>query len=107
MKSDMCPHCGYNFAADDVIVDGYWVLEPLKVVYRGQQLPITPQEAGALYTIAKGAGAFVKYEAIVNRITSSESLNLAYVVMSRLKRKLPVTPFEGERGHGVRWTGAN
>lgn len=106
MSHDMCPHCGYNFTVDDVIVDGPWVLEPARATYRGQRAAITPQEAGALYTIAKGNGAIVKYEAILNRITSSEALNHAYVVMVRLKRKLPAIPFETERGHGVRWVGS-
>lgn len=104
---DMCPHCGYNFERDEAIVDGVWLLEPTRVGYRGQRTVLSPQEAGALYTIAKGAGAIVRYEAILNRITSSEAMNHAYVVISRLKRKLPVQPFEIIRGHGVRWIGSN
>jgi DNA-binding response OmpR family regulator len=104
---EMCPHCGYNFERDDVIVDGVWLLEPTRAKYRSQSVGISPQEAGALYTIAKGAGDVVRYEAILNRITSSEAMNHAYVVISRLKRKLPVQPFEIIRGHGVRWTGSN
>ena len=104
---EMCPHCGFNFVVDEVIVDGSWMLEPTRALYRGHKVPISFQEAGALYTIAKGNGCVVNYEAILNRITSSEAMNHAYVVMSRLKKKLPAIPFEVERGHGVRWIGGH
>ena len=102
---DMCPHCGYNFERDDAIHDGRWVLNATHATYRGKQVQISPQEASALYSIAKGEGVLVSYEAVLNRITSSEALNHAHVVVCRLKRKLPVVPFDVVRGLGLKWTG--
>lgn len=103
--ADMCPHCGFNLKPDLAIVAGDWHLTASSTHLRGDRLDLTPQQSAVLYTIAKGRGAVVSAEVIMNRVSSSDSVNIVHVLLSRLRRRLRVIPFRTERGHGFRWTG--
>lgn len=105
--SGMCPHCGYNLEADAPIVRGKWRLEPNSCRYGRTTISLTPVEAGVLYAIAKGAGGWVKAEAIQNRVTDAEGGKIVAVMVYRIRKKLgakcPIEGSRGRSGRGYRW----
>ncbi len=107
--ADMCPHCGYNLAPDQLIEAGRWVLSPTETFYDGERLDVTKQQAAVLHTLAKARGVCVPPEVIKNRVSDSErgDNNIVYVLMRRLRMRLPSVPFERAYGVGFRWKGDN
>ena len=105
--SEMCPHCGYNFAADAPIRLGKWMLTPQLALRGGKDTGLTRTEANVLYAIAKGGGQWVTADAILNRVTDSECRNVVTVMVHRARRKLgklwPVESGRGRGSHGYRW----
>lgn len=106
----MCPHCGYDFAADAPIEVGPWRVTPKTVTYRGVDVSVSRCEAGVLFALAKAGGDFVGVDALLNRVTDKENPNIIAVMVSRLRRKLPAAAIETVRGAGAgeggyRWIG--
>lgn len=77
----------------------------MQVEYRDKSLRLSPSCSGVLYAIAKARGAIVHAEALLNRVSDSENINVLYVHVTRLKKCLPEVPFELVWGQGYRWTG--
>lgn len=103
----MCPHCGYDFAADAPILRGRWKLTPTAAYLDGSDCYLTRSQAGVLYSIAKADGEWVSTEALLNRNSYSESPNIVAVFVSQIRRKLgDAMPVESRRGYhagGYRW----
>lgn len=104
----MCPHCGYNLAADEPLRLGEWLLTPSTCAFGTTDLGLTPQEAHILYTIAKGGGDWVKAKAIINRVSDSDETAIVSMALARARKKLegrdPVQSRPGPYG-GYRWVG--
>lgn len=104
-----CPHCGYNLKADPVWEGDGFTLLPLQSLYNGEDLNLSPSEAGILYTIAAAKGRYVTSEVLLERIGSEGGANNISVLIHRLKKKLPFDPFYkrlGAQSKGYLWKGA-
>lgn len=101
----MCPSCGYNLQADEVLTRGDWTIAPTWANHLSQRIKLTPAEHGVLYAIAASGNRPIKPEAILNRISDSENTNLVSVYVCRLRRKLgQAVPFElAGYSIGYRW----
>lgn len=100
----LCPHCGFNLAADEPLERGPWRLEVASAYLSGDRVDLTPQEAGFLHTLAKANGRPVAAATIGARISSSESgYKIAGVIACRLRQKLSNPPFTTAFGAGYRW----
>lgn len=112
MERDMCPHCGYNFAADAPLVIGGWRVTPEHAEYDGKSLWLTRSEAAVLYSIARAKGEWISADAILNRMSSSENTNNIAVLLHRVRKKaafvpLPIISRRGPHsGGGYRWAEA-
>lgn len=104
MRRPFCPHCGYNFEADEPVeIDG-WILTSADVTFAGTKLRLARQECAFLHTLASADGEWVKSDALLNRISDSDSTNLVAVVAAHVRRKLgSLAPIEGSRQRGYRW----
>jgi DNA-binding response OmpR family regulator len=101
----MCPNCGLDLEPDRPLVSGDWRVSPLEVSYCGEPIRLTSQQRAMLYALAKAGGQPISRDALLNRVSDSESANLISVLVCRLRQTLPVVPFEIVWGVGIRWTG--
>ncbi len=103
----MCPHCGYNFAADAPIRLGKWMLTPQLALRGGKDTGLTRTEANVLYAIAKGGGQWVTAEAVHNRVSDADCSKITAVMVYRLRKKLgaacPIESGHGRGSRGYRW----
>jgi len=105
--TDMCPHCGFNFAKDaPITIDGYFVTLRVCRLPDGTDADLSPTEAAVLYAIAKGGGDWVTAEGIHNRVTDCHSEKLVAVMVLRVRKKMgtlcPIFSRQGRKG-GYRW----
>lgn len=105
----MCPHCGYSFAADETVSFKTWRIEPLagRVYYRQRPVITRMSWARLLHAIAAAAPCVVKPDALLNRLSDTEAVNLIRVMLCQMKRAMPAGvpwPVETVRGHGYRWS---
>lgn len=108
MPSGFCPNCGHNLEADVPLELGPWTLEVGRTLFRGERMPISPQEANVLHTLAKARGRTVSAETIFARVSNGYcGPNLVSVVVCSLRKKLPEVPFRNERGLGYTWTASH
>lgn len=102
----MCPHCGFNLAADEMIELGDWRLAPAEAWLAGKPLNITKQQAMFLHTLAKARGRSVSLEMMGERICEGRSRapdKLAASIARDLRARMAEPPFETVYGNGYRW----
>ena len=106
----ICPHCGYNLAADAPYVRGLWHLDPQagRATFGNRIIVTRASWVRVLHTLAAASPSIVKPDALLNRVSASEDLNTIRVIIAQIKRKWPVAvpwPIESVCGHGYRWVG--
>ena len=88
-QPDYCPSCGYNARKDRVIERDGFVVDPSGLLtYLGKSIHLTPGQGRLLHSIAAGNGRVVRTEALLNRISDGESINLCAVLVSQLRAKM-------------------
>lgn len=92
--ADYCPSCGYNAHKDRPIECDGFVVEPSGLcTFNGRKIHLTPGQGRLMHSIAAGNGRVIRADALLNRISDGESVNLCAVLVSQLRKKLS--------GHGV------
>ncbi len=107
-QPDYCPSCGYNAHKDRVIERDGFVVDPSgKVTYLGNIVRMTPGQRALLHSVAAGNGRVIKGEALLNRISDGETVNLVAVLISNLRRALIAkgipSPIQTAWGSGYYW----
>jgi hypothetical protein len=104
----ICPHCGFNLAADRPVERDGWVIYPWGgLSYRGKALRTRASWAGILHALAATPGKMT-VDALLNRVSDSENPNTLHSQISQMKRWLAQRdlpfPVEGFRvDGGYRW----
>ena len=106
----MCPSCGYNLEQDDIVVDGHWKIDPrIGVSYGGKLITRRSTWTTILHTLAREQGRIVSSEALLARVSDSESNNVLASTISQLRRyfrgeglQAPIES-KGGRGHSGYW----
>jgi DNA-binding response OmpR family regulator len=90
-----------------VLSRGDWILAEDRALYQGEFLPLTRCEAAFLHILAVDDGSPVSALVLGLEIGQKEEperpATNAKVLAYRLRRKLPVVPFETVHGLGYRW----
>jgi DNA-binding response OmpR family regulator len=87
--TSICPYCGYNLVADDVLeIDGFR-LDPRGVAHwQGKQIEMHPWHALILHSLAKAGGRPLSDTVLLERLGSEATRHSVHVYVSRLKREL-------------------
>ncbi len=91
-SSDLCPHCGYNLIADEIVErDGFTIDPRGHVRYEGLLIPgFTPQMVSVMHSLAKANGRKLTASVIADRCGSenADRSNVVAVQICRLRRVL-------------------
>lgn len=107
----LCPHCGYNLAADEEIAQGGWRLDPRRgAFYHGKLVVRRPSWTNILHALAKADGALVKSEALLGRVSECERNNTIASQISQLRKHIrqqgvpvPIGTVRAQAGSGYFW----
>lgn len=104
----LCPYCGHNFEADAPVEQDGWHLDPQsgRATF-GSTVAVTRFSwVRILHTLASASPGIVKPDALLNRVSGGEDVNLVRVMLCQMRRQWPAGvpwPVENVRGHGYRW----
>lgn len=104
----ICPSCGFNLSADEVIErDGFTVDPRGTLKFEGRQVEhLSPFMTGIILAVARAGDRTLSIEAIQNRITESHT-NIVQVMVCRIRKILAAQsvpcPITTVRGRGYAW----
>lgn len=110
MRNSLCPHCGITLEREQTIERDGWIVTPYgDVQIDGRTIPLRASWGQILYALAATEGP-VSRVALIDRISSTENLNVLSVHLSRLRRRLAdegvEPPFRTIHRNGLIWDGA-
>lgn len=100
----LCPRCGHNLEADQPIKTDEWLLDPYagRATYGRVLVTRRASHVLLLHAVAAVAPGVISAEALLNRVSRSEKVNMIYVMFSQMKRKWPQgVPWPIERVFGL------
>lgn len=109
-----CPNCGYNLSADAPVSTGDWRIDPRQgVFWKGRRVTARQSWVQIMLTLADAGGRVVTTEALLNRISDSESNTLIASQVCQLRKHLasihapdPIVSHRHRGMHGYRWEAA-
>lgn len=106
----LCPHCGYNFTADEPVTrDGWRIIPGQGAWFRRRKVVERLTWVNILHALATSDG-WVSTEALLNRVSTSERRNTINSTVCQLRKdlrgkgvSLPFRGCKGEHRGGYQW----
>lgn len=105
----MCSYCGTDFEKNAPITSGDFFISPQEsvVTYKGQPIKLSVTHINLLHAIAKSAPFPIRRDALLNRVSDGDNMNILSVHISTIRSRLMAagipSPFETVHDAGYRW----
>lgn len=86
----MCPSCGYNLKADELVIVDDFRIDPNEwtTYFKDKPFHLSPQEFIILQTLTKEPGKLVKHDPLFLRLDTDADDKILSIVICRLRKNL-------------------